>query len=116
MVLFRYGSTGVAECVKKSFLTLNLISVFPVRNITNFTSSRFDFNLNNYSIGRNSGAFRDCYLVRNGTTVREFSKMLNGELDKNYQYAETVGGVRLGEDDLISTHNNIICFKISMQE
>lgn len=66
----------------------------------------------NLSGGRTSGVFRDCYLVRNGTTVREFSLMVNGDLDKHYQYAETVGGVRLGEGDVISTQNNIICFKL----
>jgi hypothetical protein len=40
LVLFRFGTTGVLECVKKAFLSLDLIPVFPVRNISNFTSSR----------------------------------------------------------------------------
>lgn len=62
--------------------------------------------------GRTSGVFRDCYLVRKGTTVREFSVVVNGDMDKHYQYAESVGGVRLGEGDIISSQNNIICFKL----
>ena len=44
--------------------------------------------------------------------MREVSQMVNGDLDKHYQFAETVGGVRLGEGDVISTHNNIISFKL----
>ncbi len=111
LVLFRFGTTGVLECVKKAFLVLDVIPVFPVRNIANFTSSRYHPFINP-SGGRVSGVFRDCYLVRRGTTVREVSQMVNGDLDKHYQFAETVGGVRLGEQDIISTHNNIISFKL----
>ena len=42
LVLFRFGSTGVLECVKKAFIVLDVIPVFPVRNIANFTSSRYE--------------------------------------------------------------------------
>ena len=46
----------------------------------------------------NSGTktvFSDCLLVPGGTTVREFARIIHPELDKYYQYAETVGNIRV---------------------
>jgi hypothetical protein len=37
--------------------------------------------------------------------------MVNGDLDQHYHYAETVGGVRLGEGDIICAQNNILSYK-----
>ena len=86
LVLFRYWTTGTQECVKKAVDSLGLIPVFPVRNIHNFTSA---------SSGRSSGVFRDCLFVRPGTTVKAFAEMVHPDLYKYYQYAETVGGIRV---------------------
>ncbi|OUM68682.1 hypothetical protein PIROE2DRAFT_68655 [Piromyces sp. E2] len=103
MVLFRYGNTGVVECIRKAVECLNVIPVFPVKNVNNFSSGRFG----------TKAVFSDCLLVPGGTTVREFARIIHPELDKYYQYAETVGNIRLGEDDLITLDNNIICIKTS---
>lgn len=40
MVLFRYGNTGVVECIRKAVSCLNVIPVFPVKNVNNFSSGR----------------------------------------------------------------------------
>ncbi|KAI8923730.1 P-loop containing nucleoside triphosphate hydrolase protein [Entophlyctis helioformis] len=106
LVLFRYGHTGVQETLKRVVEVLGLIPVFPVRNINNFSSSTGT---------RSGGVFRDCLLVRPGTTVRQFAHMVHPDLDNYYQYAETVGSVRLGEGDLLSLENNVISFKVSAE-
>ena len=63
------------------------------------------------SAGRQGGVFRDCILVRPGTTVRQFAHWVHPEIERHYGHAETVGGIQLGEADLITTANHIISFK-----
>ncbi|KAJ3089076.1 hypothetical protein HK100_007866 [Physocladia obscura] len=107
LVLFRYGHTGVQATLKLAMETLQLIPVYPVRNINSFGDG---------SAGgkEKSGVFRDCVLVKKGATVGDFVlDMIGEERKKSLQYIETVGGVRLGDSDLISTSNNIISFKLS---
>ncbi|TPX59486.1 threonine---tRNA ligase [Spizellomyces sp. 'palustris'] len=106
LVLFRYGTTGVQDVLSRAIELLGLIPMYPVRNINNFTSG---------SGGRTGGVFRDCLLVQPGTTIRDFAKMVHPEIDKYYQYAETVGSRRLGEDDLVSPEINVISFKTSQE-
>lgn len=38
LVLFRYGSTGVQDAIKKAVECKQLIAVYPVKNIHNFTT------------------------------------------------------------------------------
>ncbi|XJO76292.1 hypothetical protein BDV3_006836 [Batrachochytrium dendrobatidis] len=102
LVLFRYGHTGVQECLQQMIALLKLVPVFPVRNINSFSSS---------SGTRMGGVFRDCMFVQPGTTIRQLAGMVHPDLDKYYQYAETVGSIRLGEDDLVTLDNNIVSFK-----
>ncbi|KAJ3394805.1 hypothetical protein HDU92_006594 [Lobulomyces angularis] len=104
LVLFRFGHTGVQDTIKKAIELLGLIPVFPVRNINNFTDDS----------GSRTSIFGDCFLIKPGTTVLEFAKMLNPEIEKTYQYAETVGGIRMGEDELLTFKNNIVSFKTSI--
>ncbi|KAH8556625.1 P-loop containing nucleoside triphosphate hydrolase protein [Umbelopsis sp. PMI_123] len=104
LVLYRYGSTGVHEVLKRAVEMLGVIPAYPVKSITNFSSGT----------GINKGgAFRDCILIWPGTTVREFARIVHPELDKYYLYAETVGGIKLAEDAIITEENNIISFKTS---
>ncbi|KAG4104038.1 hypothetical protein H8356DRAFT_927792 [Neocallimastix lanati (nom. inval.)] len=77
MLLFRYSNTGVVECIRKAVECLNVIPVFPVKNVNHFSSGRFG----------TKTVFSDCLLVPGGTT--------------------------LGEDDIITLENNIICIKMS---
>lgn len=102
LVLFRYGSTGVQECLQTVVKVLGLVPVFPVKNVNNFSSS---------TGVRQGGVFRDCFFVRPNTTMRQLAAMLSAEIDKNYLYAETVGNVRLGEEDVITLEHNIVSFR-----
>ena len=130
LVLFRYGGTGVQDAIKRAVDTIGMIPVFPVKNINNFTSD---------SGNRNNGVFRDCGLVRPGTTVGELAHLL--DLGKFYLGAETVGSiqvffsflfslrfcffmssqahirlfsrVQLAETDALTLENNILSFKLS---
>ena len=82
LVLFRYGSTGTQECVKRAFESLGLIAVFPVKSINNYTCG-----------GDGNTVFRDCILVKPGTTFKQVSEMVLG--GHSFQYIETLGGVRV---------------------
>lgn len=54
MVLYRFGSTGVVQCLSRAAELLGLVPVFPVRNIHTFTSGT----------GGSNAVFRDCLLVK----------------------------------------------------
>ncbi|SZF02687.1 unnamed protein product [Blumeria hordei] len=101
MVLYRFGSTGVVQALSRAAELLGLVPVFTVRNVTTFTSSA------NHS----SAVFRDCVLVKKGTTVAEFARKVLG--DAPLAYVEGVGGLRVAEDDVITTgHNDILALKV----
>lgn len=52
MVLYRFGSTGVVQCLTRAADLLGLVPVFPVRNLHTFSS------------GTGTAVFRDCVLVK----------------------------------------------------
>lgn len=54
LVLYRFGSTGVHQVLTRAAELLGLTPVFPVRNISTFSSGE----------GREGGVFRDCVLVK----------------------------------------------------
>lgn len=68
--------------------------MFPVRNIHNFGSG---------STGE-SAVFRDCVLVKKGTTVKECSRKIMG--DAPLAYVEGAGGTRVSEDEVVMTGKN----------
>lgn len=102
LVLFRFGSTGIQDCLKTVLKVLNLIPVYPVRNINTFSSSTGN---------RLGGVFRDCVLVPHGTTTRQLAQIVQPGLEKSYLYAETIGNIQLGEDDLVTLDTNIVTFR-----
>ncbi|KAF9925195.1 hypothetical protein FBU30_004975 [Linnemannia zychae] len=101
LVLYRYGSTGVQDVILKAVEVLGLVPAFPVKSLTTFGNAN------------GKGVFRDCVLLWPGTTVLEFADIVHPEIAKHYIGAETVGNRKIGEDDLITPENNIICFKTS---
>ncbi|KAJ3116623.1 hypothetical protein HDU96_009178 [Phlyctochytrium bullatum] len=103
LVLFRYGTTGIQATLKLCVSTLGLIPTYPVRNINNFGDGP----------GGKAGVFRDCMLVRKGSKVRDVMEWVLGDNAKFCQYAETVGSIRLGEEDLITEDNCILAFKMA---
>ncbi|KAJ3390105.1 hypothetical protein HDU84_007930 [Entophlyctis sp. JEL0112] len=106
LVLFRYGNTGVQAVLKLALETLQLVAIYPVRNINSFGDG-------NGTGKEKGGVFRDCILVKRGTTVGEVVTSLIGEERKGHvQYVETVGGVRLGDADAFGDDNGVFCINI----
>jgi ribosome-binding ATPase YchF (GTP1/OBG family) len=53
MVLYRFGSTGVVQCLSRAAEVLGLVPIFPVRNIHTYASG-----------AGSTAVFRDCVLVK----------------------------------------------------
>ncbi|ODV94079.1 hypothetical protein PACTADRAFT_50968 [Pachysolen tannophilus NRRL Y-2460] len=99
LVLYRFGSTGVVQVLQAAADILNLIPVYTVRNINTFTGSS------------GQHAFRDCTLVKRGTSVGSVARHVMGEV--TIAVIEGVGGVRVSEDDLVDVgQNDILSFKV----
>ncbi|OCL07477.1 P-loop containing nucleoside triphosphate hydrolase protein [Glonium stellatum] len=94
MVLYRFGSTGVVQVLSRAAELLGLVPIFPVRNVNTFTSG---------SAG-SSSVFRDCVLVKKGSTVGDVYRKVMG--DAPLAYVETTGGVRVAEDDVVAVGKN----------
>lgn len=94
MVLYRFGSTGVVQVLSRAAALLGLVPVYPVRNIHGFGSGATD----------GSAVFRDCVLVKKGTTVKECARKIMG--DAPLAYVEGAGGVRVSEDEIVTVGNN----------
>ena len=91
MVLYRFGGTGVVQVLSKAAEVLGLIPVFPVKNMSSF--------------GAGDGkVFRDCVLVNRGSTVADVYRKVMG--DAPLAFTETVGGVRVSEEDEIVSGKN----------
>lgn len=89
MVLYRFGSTGVVQVLSRAAELLGLVPVFPVRNVHSFGSG---------AAGSNA-VFRDCVLVKKGSTVRDCARKIMG--DAPLAYVEGAGGVRVSEDEAV---------------
>uniref|UniRef100_L2FGY4 GTP-binding protein n=1 Tax=Colletotrichum fructicola (strain Nara gc5) TaxID=1213859 RepID=L2FGY4_COLFN len=101
MVLYRFGSTGVVQVLSKAAEILGLVPVFPVRNTTTFQSGANESRV----------VFRDCVLVKKGTTVGEAARKVMG--DAPIAYIEGAGGLRVAEDDPVAVgKNDILSFKV----
>ncbi|CAI5760174.1 unnamed protein product [Candida verbasci] len=99
LVLYRFGSTGVVQLLQAAADLLHLIPVYPVRNIHNFTGNSNDY------------VFRDCILVKRGTTVIQVARKIMG--DVTIAAIEGVGGVKIGEEDIVDKgKNDILSFKL----
>ena len=94
MVLFRFGSTGVVQVLSRAAELLGLVPVFPVKNIHSFGTAGTG------GVQAGGGAvFRDCVLVRRGTTVGDVARKVVG--DAPLAYVEGAGGVRVAEDEVV---------------
>ncbi len=98
MVLYRFGSTGVNQVLSRAAEVLGLVPVFPVKNIGTFGSGESG------GSSERAPVFRDCVLVRKGSTVGDVYRKVMG--DAPMAYVETVGGVRVGEDDQVGVGKN----------
>ncbi|KAB8237370.1 hypothetical protein ETB97_001589 [Aspergillus alliaceus] len=99
MVLYRFGSTGVVQCLSRAAELLGLVPVFPVRNIHTFASG-----------AGSDAAFRDCVLVKKGTTVGDVAQKVMGDIP--ISYIEGVGGIRVSEDEIVRVgKHDVLSFK-----
>ncbi|KAF8429242.1 P-loop containing nucleoside triphosphate hydrolase protein [Tirmania nivea] len=99
MVLFRFGSTGVVQVLTRAAELLGLVPVFPIRNIHSLTSTSKE------------PMFRDCVLVPRGTTVMGACRKVMGDVP--IAYIEGVGGIRVGEDEVVTVgKHDILSFKV----
>ena len=88
MVLYRFGSTGVVQVLSRAADLLGLVPVFPVKNIHGFGAD-----------SSNGAVFRDCVLVKKGSTMRDVARKVMG--DAPLAYVEGDGGVRVSEDEIV---------------
>ncbi|CEJ81892.1 Putative GTP-binding protein [[Torrubiella] hemipterigena] len=101
MVLYRFGSTGVVQVLSKAAELLGLVPVFPVRNTSTFGSGAAESKF----------VFRDCVLVKKGSTVADVARKVMG--DAPIAYIEGVGNMRVAEDDTVGVgKNDILSFKV----
>ncbi|KJX97078.1 GTP-binding protein [Zymoseptoria brevis] len=106
MVLYRFGSTGVNQVLTRATEVLGLVPVYPVRNIGTFGSGD-----PGVAGGERAPVFRDCVLVKKGSTVGDVYRKVMG--DAPLAYVDTVGGVRVSEDDEVAPgKNDILSFKM----
>lgn len=64
-VLYRFGSTGVVQSLTRAAELLGLVPVWPVRNISTFTSG-------SDSGGAKVPVFKDCVLVKKYASINCF--------------------------------------------
>ena len=95
MVLYRFGSTGVVQVLTRAAEVLGLVPVFPVRSVGGLVAGG-DGSVTGVGQGP---VFRDCVLVKRGTTVRDCARKVMG--DAPLAYVEGVGGVRVSEDEVV---------------
>ncbi|MCJ1320524.1 hypothetical protein MMC15_005864 [Xylographa vitiligo] len=106
MVLFRFGSTGVVQVLSRAANLLGLVPVFPVRNIHSFGAGGVGS-----AEGGSGPVFRDCVLVKRGTTVREVARKVMG--DAPLAYVEGTGGVRISEEEVVGVGKcDVLSFKV----
>lgn len=101
LVLYRFGSTGVVQVLQASIDILGLIPVYTVKNIQSFTG------------GNGTNVFRDCFLVKRGTTVGKVARVImSGEV--TIAAIETVNGIKVSEEAIVEPGlNDILSFKLA---
>jgi ribosome-binding ATPase len=109
MVLYRFGSTGVNQVLSRAAEVLGLVPVFPVRIVGTFGSGEAGA-----AGGERAAVFRDCVLVRKGSTVGDVYRKVMG--DAPLAYVETVGGVRVSEDDEVSVGKNDVSLSFTVRD
>jgi len=105
MVLYRFGSTGVVQVLSRAADVLGLVPVFPVKNIHTFGSAGVG------GSGATGPVFRDCVLIKKGSTVSDVARKIMGDAPINFIEGE--GGRRVAEDAIVSVgKNDILSFRI----
>jgi len=104
LVLFRYGSTGVQAAINLAIDSKKMLPVYWVKNLTTFQCDRTE------------GVFRDCTLVRPGTTAGDVFRLIYPDLQSRLAFIETISGQRVAEQAVITEENNILKFTVAVRE
>ena len=73
-ILEPYGTTGIFETLNKAiFDVLKLIPIYPVADVTHFSDN-------------DGKVLPDVFLVKEGTTIKEFAGVIHQDLLKNFIY------------------------------
>jgi ribosome-binding ATPase len=103
MVLYRFGSTGVVQVLSRAADVLGLVPVFPVKNVHTYGSGS--------GSGSGGAVFRDCVLVKKGSTVGDVARKIMG--DAPVAFIEGDGGRRVAEEQLVAVgKNDILSFHV----
>lgn len=100
LVLYRFGSTGLTRLLQTAADALQLVPVYPVRNMATF--------------GGLSGThvFRDCVLVKKGSPVLSVARKIMG--DVTIAAIEGVDRKRVSEEDTVDVNkNDILSFRLA---
>jgi ribosome-binding ATPase YchF (GTP1/OBG family) len=109
MVLYRFGSTGVNQVLTRASEVLGLVPVFPVRNIGTFGGGEAGAG-HGGTEHQKSAVFRDCVLIKKNSTVGDVYRKVMG--DAPMAFVETVGGVRVSEDDEVRVGKNDVSIRV----
>ena len=78
LVLDKYGSTGIQECLNKAvFEFMNYIAVFPVENESKMSDKK-------------GNVLPDAFLVKNGITLKEFAFSVHTDIGDKF-----IGGLEV---------------------
>ena len=100
MVIYRFGSTGVVQALSRAADVLNLIPVFPVRSIAALGVAAGQLSM----VEASKPLFRDCVLVKRGSTVTEVARKCMG--DAPIAYVEGAAGTRVSDEDTVDVGRN----------
>lgn len=95
-ILMPWGSTGVQAAIDYAFFNmLKMITVYPVENSESFTDHK----------GR---VLPDAYLVRFGTTAKDFAGLVHSDLGEGFLYGvEVRSKMRIGEEYVLKDRDVI---------
>jgi ribosome-binding ATPase YchF (GTP1/OBG family) len=95
-ILLQWGSTGVQDSINFAYFKLSgMITVYPVEDVEKLADHK----------GR---VLPDAYLVRYGTTAKEFAYMIHSDLGEGFIFGiEARSKMRIGEDYLLKDRDVI---------
>ncbi len=92
----KFGGTGVQECINRAiFDVLRYIVVFPVANERKLCDTQ-------------GNVLPDAFLVKEGTTVREFAYEIHSEIGKKFISAVDVRTGKFLAEDYVLKHRDVI--------
>lgn len=92
LVLYRFGSTGLVQLLQQSAEVLELVPVFPVKSMA-------------------KPDFRDCILIRRGTTVGSVARKIMGDVP--IAFIEGMDGNKVADTDVVDIgKNDVLSFRV----